>query len=237
MKHVLSLLFVIALVALPANAVGLRMFFAPEGVGPTDPLGGISPTIGNPVVNGSARLYIWAQIVGGTGSVQYISDGFNVVADGGAAISAANVYNYTDVDFGVSRWQAYNTGNLTANKLDNVRLACPPGNGYFGIRDKSLFNVDAHYDAATKSTLIGYVDVTGTAGRLFFQVGDLGIIRTGGSWESVYFGTGDDGLGLMGNSKQKPTGSENGFVADASFVPEPTSLLLIALGGLVLRRR
>jgi len=213
------------------------MFFAPEGVDPDQPLNGVSPTIGNPVVSGGARLYIWGQVVGGDGNAQYISDGFNVVATGTGAIGAVNIYNYNNTDAGIKRWQAFNAGTLTPQKLDNVRLACSPGSGSFGIRDKNLFNADGQYDATTKSTLLGYVDVTGTSGGLFFQVGNLGIARAGASIEPVYFGVGDENLGLLGNSKQLPSGNESGFILDAKFVPEPTSLLLIALGGLMLRRR
>ncbi len=245
MKQALVVLSVIALFAVPANATSFRLFFSTQGVGEFDPLGSVVPTFTNPVVSGSARLYIWAETPAPTPQTNYIAVGYNISATGGAAITGGLAYNdfYTGTtgsggSVTTYRWQGYNNGTLAANFLGNVRLASPPA-GYYGVRNgpQGLIPVDPHLYSdgqagGHRDVLLGYVDVTGTAGSLFFQVGDLGIIRAAATWEPVYFGFGDEGAGLMGNSKQQ--GSP---VADATFVPEPASLLLLGLAGLALRRR
>jgi hypothetical protein len=236
MKQALTVLTLLALIA-PVNATGLRMFFAPEGVADdVTPLGGISPTIANEATVGGGRYYIWAQIQSTVTTDQYISCGFNVVATGDVTITGRSIYNYYNEAGEATRWNAYNPGVLTPGKLDNVRLAGAAG-GNGNIRDKNWLSSDFQWDPTTKATLLGYVDVVGTAGGLFFQVGDLGIIRTGATWEAVYFGVGDETLGVKGGSKQKPVGDETGFLLDGTVTPEPASLLLLGLAGLVLRRR
>lgn len=247
MKHAVVALIALGLFVVPANAVGLRVFFAPQGVGPGTALGGVTPTLavpqGGPYTPASpGRFYMWARLEGGNGNMLYLSWGVNIRATGNVNIVNfvpgvnGNIYNYYNGDTDVYRWQGYNNGDYSATSLLNVRVMCGTA-GYFGIRDKNYLNSDLQWDPTTKSTLLGYLDVTGSAGGLFYQVGDLGIIRSGGTWEPVYFGFGDDALGLMGNSKQLPTGSETGFLLDAKIVPEPASLLLLGLTGLLLRRR
>ena len=75
-------------------------------------------------------------------------------------------------------------------------------------------------------------------GEVCRQVGDSGIIRTNtlgfpnATWDEVYLGFGDENAGVMGNSFN--VGSP---IAEATIVPAPSSLMLLGLGVLALRRR
>ncbi|MCH8807475.1 MAG: hypothetical protein IH986_15515, partial [Planctomycetes bacterium] len=65
MKQLLCVLAGVALLATPALAQdsAFRLYLATEGVDGNNPLGGITPAQGNPVVGpGSTRLYVWGQV-------------------------------------------------------------------------------------------------------------------------------------------------------------------------------
>jgi hypothetical protein len=225
----------------PAGAVALRLFFAAQGVDaqPPDwnqPLGGVIPAMSNPALyEPSGRLYIWAQVVGGNGSIQYHVIGFNIAATGGAVIDDATIYGYHNTDRDIYRWETLMGGSLTPSLLDNVRLACAPGDAHFGVRDYNLLNADQHYDALTRSTLLGYIDVHGPwGGELRFQVGNLGILRAGATWGPVYFGFGDENDGparAVGGNAGVPAGwcgtatrPMGGWAGRAPVVAIPTSV-------------
>ena len=199
MKNLLPILAALILCATPANAnaaSGFRLFLAPEGVQNNTPLGGISPTLGNPAVDASAgpqRLYIWGQVLGGDANQLYTAVSFNVVTTGSAAVVASNVWNYANT---FTRWAASNPGTLRSGALLDVRLACNTV-GFFGVRNENFANLDNQYDPVTESMVLGWIEVEGN-GEIFLQVGEIGIIRTGQTWDAVALGIGDGAV--PGNS-------------------------------------
>ena len=47
---------------------------------------------------------------------------------------------------------------------------------------------DGQFDKVTVSTVLGWIEVQGN-GEIFLQVGEIGIIRTGKTWDAVYWFT------------------------------------------------
>ena len=240
MKRLLCVLAGVGLFVAPALAQdsAFRLYLASEGVEGNAPILGISPAQLNPEIidpaGGTHRLYVWAQVIGAETPQKYMSVGYNAVGTGGLAVTGRSTWNYTNI---LSRWSITGAGHLGGGTLRNVRLAANPV-GFFGVADNAgPGNFDQQYHAATKSTVIGWIEVTGI-GEIFLQVGDIGIIRTGTlgnpgvTWDDVYLGFGDENAGLMGNSFDM--GSP---IAEASIVPEPAGLLLLGLAGLAIRRR
>ncbi len=227
MRSALAVFVVAAICAIPADAAFIRMFFAPEGVGKFDPLAGVHPTYGNPRLPGGGRLYIWAETPAPNPPVDYIQIGYNILATGSASIINHVAYDdyYTAVTpgepFPTYRWRTWDNGTLLPQFIGNVRLASPPA-GYYGVRNSTqgLVPDDPHFytdgvAGGHRDVLLGYVDVTGS-GDLFLQVGDLGIIRAMATWEPVYFGFGDEGDGLTGNSRQMGSSLSDATVGSAS---------------------
>ena len=76
MRYALAIIVATALSAIPVKAAVIRLFFAPEGVGEFDPLGSVRPTYTIPVILGSDRLYIWAEVWPATPAVNYVAIGY-----------------------------------------------------------------------------------------------------------------------------------------------------------------
>ena len=208
MKKLLSVLAGVTLFVAPSLAQdsAFRLYLAEEGVDGNTPLGGISPAQVNPNIvdpgGGTQRLYVWAQVLGAEKPQKYISIGYNVRTTGSLVITGASTWNYTSI---LRRWTETSSGQLGGGTLQDVRLVTNPV-GSFGVADNAgPGNSDSQYDPATKSTVIGWIEVTGT-GDVFLQVGDVGIIRTNTlgnpflTWDDVYLGFGDENAGVMGNS-------------------------------------
>ncbi|MCH8807803.1 MAG: hypothetical protein IH986_17195 [Planctomycetes bacterium] len=241
MKQLLGVLAGVALFIAPALAQdsAFRLYLSEQGVVGNTPLGGITPDQANPEIidpaGGTHRLFVWGQVLGAETPQKYISVGYNAVTTKGAQVTGASTWNYTNI---LTRWSVAMGGQLGGGTLRNVRLA-GYGPGFFGVADnQGPGNFDLQYDPATKSTVIGWIDVQGV-GEIFLQVGDIGIIRTNifgnpnVTWDDVYLGFGDENAGLMGNSFDM--GSP---IAEATIVvPEPAGLLLLGLAGLAIRRR
>lgn len=239
-----------------AASAQLRLFFDPAGVaertdrGSTDNL-----SYGNPQVNGSGRLYVYAEYL--NANDLWLGLGYNMTVVGGnGVITGGSNYNQrTGVG---NRWTSRD--QLLSGDQKNMRFRAAwigdpsqvPGGAWnwdanyaqqqtgdpFNSADDSdpqhyrrTWDSDGDGTAAQGTTLLGYIDVSGTSGDIFFSIDPFGVARLGGSGEDdIYFGYGDGPVNA--NEVGRRT-----TLPDASFVPEPASLALLGLGALALRRR
>lgn len=240
MKKFLGVLAGLALTAGAAQAANLTLFFSSDDpfagtgrVSPTLP-GGVavaaaatplnSPTVGNPSVPGG-RLHMW--VTGNPGDPDpnvWNGIAFNVVISGPATITGGGGLNITSGSpTFIRRWE---TGSDLTPPTFNFVAVTRTGAQFPPLVDGWDDGVDAVY--------MGYLDFAANNGtsEVKFQVGNSGITRAGGSptVDDVNFGAGD--AALRGNQF-----GEVSTLADATITPEPTSLLLLGLAGLALRRR
>ncbi|MBL0927511.1 MAG: S8 family serine peptidase [Phycisphaerales bacterium] len=210
------------------NPDALRLFFAAEGLtNRDDPNSAITgaPGLTNPLINAGvepARFYIWAQINGDTPTQTWRNINFNVAATGSARIVASNIFNYSP-SASYRHWSQVVTGAISPDqlRLDGVSLRAggAPAFGVNNTTDATRF--DRHFNATTRSTLLGYIEVTG-AGQLFFEVGGSastssstpkGISRglTPSDTERVYLGFADESDNIFGTQYGRRSS-----IADAS---------------------
>jgi hypothetical protein len=208
-----------------AEAQELRLFLAHEGLlDAADESSAIegSPTLSNPVAIAGAepvRLYLWAQMLGGAEPVAWQGVGVNVLATGSARVSASRILAFSDPRSGFVRWQDSADGRIEddgAFVRGMHMVAMTLGEG---VTDSpGAHEDDAHFDPATGSTLLGWIEVTGQ-GEIFLGVDALGIARRGAAGppgEPVHMGFGDEDAGLLGSDF-----GAFGPLSDASIVQCP----------------
>ncbi len=241
MKKLIATLFIGSLVAAASAQNTGRLFFDTAGNGGNQSAphpGGLALT--NPQVNGSsARFYIYWQFGRAPGQGQNVLGlNYNVEVVGGALTAAYNYQPTIDV-VSQPRWQNV-PGNPAPNPSVNPGGASQAFTAVninaFGLKnDAAAVALDQGYDdAASNSTILGYVDVRRDAPRadVYLTVHTLGIAIQGGTPnDDIYMGFGDNPVKAGGMPNTRTS------IADASVVPEPASLMLLGLGALALRRR
>lgn len=230
-----KLLTIIAVAGLAGAAFAqsdtFRFFFDKAGAAEGSPNAGPSANE-NPTIVNSGTLYIYLMYGAAGQEFNSISLDFNVT--GAASITGVDVYNHPIVapsSPAGPRWNSVDeTGDFDAFKITE-----------FGAKNVGNMSGDTHYttggfSGANGSTLLGKIDVTFTGGagdpaaQIRMANGSLTNARVGGgNTDNVYFGFGDASTkNKVGRSSADP---------DAYVTPEPTTLALLGLGALALRRR
>ena len=259
MKKLLEALIVASLLVGCANAQGpgARIYFDLDGNVPMSQNENDAPHPGataqeNPTVeNGAGRLYIYWQF--GAADQFVLSPNYDITVDDGSIDWAWN-YNDTNIgNIGFDRWEplpnaqnpadyAVEPWNFPGGPAFNPTAGTNPISfTSAAILAFGLSNDAAHQgfdnqlaigDGPFGSTLLGYVDVSLDPGQglatVWLTVGEHGIAFFAGFL--INFGFGDDPVS-PGEPGIRTT------IADAVIVPEPTGLMLLGLGVLVLRRR
>lgn len=259
MKKFLVVMAGVALLALPslANAQGrpLRLFFSTNGL--SDPADvqsnaevpaslGVNPTV-DAMPGETVRLYVWAQITppGPANNATYNGVSLAVNAGGGSAVTGFNFWNYTNgaLGNGAGRWQQFGVVPSLPGSVEFSGGAVVAGIGVTNSGDANT-NDRQHRrfaaDGTTRidSTLLGYVELSAAAAGdypIHFAIGSLGIAQQGQPPQPIYMGWGDEQAAPLGNQFGGTTPN-----ADATlhvFVPEPASMILLALAGLAAFRR
>lgn len=259
MKRFVAVVAGLALLAAPASAA-LRLFFSTQGAFSNQVVNDVSAApagpgaVSNPVAPNHSILYLWAQMLPGPTSQKWNGIAFDIQVNGGI-VEDRRFYNYTvvDPDFGdilFRRWQGVNEGaGVGTPLLVGANLAgVNAGEGVSNSLNASLYDDQSEIgpsNAGTasarrnitngKSVLLGWIQVAATSpeAQVFLRVGTGGITREGAPTpQPIYFGAGDEGAGLTGASFL-----QSSPLADATVVPEPASLALLALAAFALRRR
>ncbi|MFH1746490.1 MAG: PEP-CTERM sorting domain-containing protein [Planctomycetota bacterium] len=228
MRKFIAAMMCLGLVASVASAGQLQLYFSTTGAGdvvPPEYAAQINPEL--PMGGGTA--YLWAFV--NTGNI------WNGLAleSHGALATAGEMYNDALPILGGIRWEP-----APASDLD------PVGDNYIFGFSVTRMGLGSSMEAVADANFGWDKYIPGTGGGHYlvaeytydgsapvFLAPGLGGISLSGSnpgANDVYFGFGDapvpdNAVGQMSD------------IADLTFIPEPASLLLLGLAGLVLRRR
>jgi hypothetical protein len=240
MKKFLSVLAV----GLMAGAVyagnDIRFFFDTLGVGEGESRTPSADVLNytNPSEVGSARFYLYAEFL--EANTEFLGVDMNIRVDGAGSITDWHIYNAAGA--AGDRWNGIGnaTGPGPVTRIESIAMV---NVNAFGLKNDVLAELldTNHYrksaddgGSTAGTTLMGWIDVMNTGGgdaEVFMEVGPLLMASVGATPDDlVYFGYGDDPVG------QQDAGASS-TLADATVTPEPTSLALLGLGVLALRRR
>ncbi|MCG3125823.1 MAG: hypothetical protein CHACPFDD_00650 [Phycisphaerae bacterium] len=233
--HRLGLLIVLSVTAVGSEARAARFWFSLSGVDEVQPIDGTPSeftdffTGVNPELSadtGRARLYIWGTrdpFAGG----YYHRIGWDITAyvtQGDVQFVDSRMYDYFTAD-GRERWGVIVQGGLSQHTLEDAIMVA--NNGY-GFAPKLN---DLQYDPESESMLLGFVELEmspDARAEVFFGVGPGELLSVPN--QPLFFGWGD-------NAVPDIEGRES-TLADATIVPEPTTLaLFVAAAGLLRVRR
>jgi hypothetical protein len=266
MKKLLATSALLAMGASAAQAVEARYFFATQGLsnaGDTESaavgaavlnplIAGGDPTIDTTVAGTSQRLWLWAMIPStpttdlkgfnlafrSTGDVQIVgtnmwqnTNGTLVDDDGDPETPPVFVENYRrweDGGFpGAQTWNAQ-----TADPTPTVSVLTDGVTNDVSAQDDQRRNVTFNGTTAWRSVVVGFVDVAGTAGEVHIVNQASGFLQIDPN-NRVFLGL-DDTTGALAEVVGQ---SYDNASPEATLVPEPASLSLLALAVLGLRRR
>ncbi|MCG3126691.1 MAG: hypothetical protein CHACPFDD_01543 [Phycisphaerae bacterium] len=226
-------------IAIAQDPPRVRFFFDTNGVGEQGDRGSGDLSFENPVAPGADRLYLYGQFLS-TRYDQWIGMGFDIQVTGGGRITSWHIYNHT-TGLG-SRWQeGVRMSGQTPTPFVNDATVVSTGIGMF-LKDATVFD-SRHFRShqedqvtAFGNTLLGYIDVDSNGSpysEVRLGVGSFGFDARNVFPIGVAFGFGDEGAGIESNSYgvQSP-------IADATIIPEPTTLLsALAAGAVWVSRR
>ncbi len=244
MRKLLGVLCVAGLLVGTASAQVGRLYFDLSGNDGTEDGARDGTTAGeNPALGiGGGRLYVYWQFGHRGGADPLPPDqqkilglGVDIETTGDVEITGSYYYNPTllRVPIVLKRWNEAYPNPAQAYPDDTTSIAFQAAN----VNQIGLINAagteefDLQHDPSDLgefgTTLLGYVDVTGADGAVWFAGNNFGIAEVGGDpSDLVYFGFGDP-----------PVDGRRSRDPDATIVPEPASLMLLGLSGLALRRR
>ncbi len=237
MRRLVGFVAVLAMAVLTAGDANaqpkqprLRIFFDEAGVGEkekrVDPLSFRNPDAD--LHRGDARFYLYAEY--GNDDEHWSMD-LNIALVGDGEFAAWQIYN---TFISAPRWNgvgnASGSGGKFIRSINMIGITKPGATNNQAAKDG-----DGHYAQDGDqfgTTLLGYIDVTRNSGdvEVFLEVGRGKINPQKGSTPDDVFalGFGDDPVENHRNTRST--------LWDARMSPEPTTLALLALGGLVALR-
>ncbi len=253
MKRVMLAAGVVAALAAAANAAQVNLFFTSSA----DPLAA-TPALAiannhNPVVPaGSVPIDLWMAIPTSALSITGVS--LDALAAGGSTGSAFPYDNST------ARWQAAISSNAAAGSIwsgfNAATLGTPVGPSGLqptGAGEGTIGNLLVyHLGSGTMTGVAGdavyltipdFASIGNTQGNAFAAFGFGGVGVGGSLWDTsgYYTNDGSDAPGSGSANGFEADGASNGPVStrlpDITVLPEPTTLALMGLAGLLIRRR
>lgn len=222
-----------------SNEWAIRFWLSQTGVAENEPIAGtpsefVSYDVGHTaqaVAGSTTRFYIWCSHPNRFSYFDRV--GLNIrlnVQTGTAELLNHRFYNWIlDEGTGAVRWVLVGQGTRTATLVDNIG-----GVGGWGTVPRVIGGTDGQWDQATRSMLLGFVDVESapnTRAELYLGVGAIRIDAPP-SGALAYFGWGDAAIARL------TPGSES-TLPEALIVPEPATATfgVAALGVLMARGR